>query len=149
MINSLMTYTGIDDIDNLDNYAFFKKYKVDGYIELDEEIDELLSFSVLKECINHKHIKGFDESNFEDINIFKDLIIMHNKFNLNFEYSSKNSSRLNIFSTEIFKSIYISLEDYYNDDLDIQLNILDLHAGLINNKKIYYAVNVASCINCR
>lgn len=149
MINSLMTYTGIDDIENLDNYTFFKKYKVDGYIELDEELDELLSFSVLKECINYKYIKVFDESNFEDIDIFGNLMIVHNKFNLNFEYSSKNSSRLNIFSTEIFKSIYISLEDYYNDDLDIQLNILDLHAGLINNKKIYYAINVVSCINCR
>lgn len=149
MINSLITYTGIDNIDNLNEYEYCKKYILSGHIEVNDEVSELLSFNVSKESIGYKCINTFVDSNYEKVDISGDLIIIHNKFNLSFEYSVINSPRLHILTKEFFKSIYISLEDYYNESFEVGLHILDLHTTLLSSKKIYYCINISNCINCR
>lgn len=148
-MNSITTYTGIDDFINLDEFNYTKSLKIEGTLDIDDELNDLLSFSVSKEFIEYKCINTFCETNYENLNIDGNIILINNKVNLNFEYSIKNSARINIFNESLFKTTYIPIENYFNEDLDIQLFTVDLFSNILHNKKVYYAINLMVCINCR
>lgn len=147
MYNNLLTYIGIDEIEEVSRFTYKSNHIIDGYICIDEEVEDLLTFSIDKECISYKYIESFKEYSFDNTKIYGNIIIINNRFDLNVEYSnSKVSSRLNIFNKTIFKSIYLSLENINDENIDINLFIADINCSLLN-KKLYYCINIIVCIN--
>lgn len=148
MDNSLITYLGIEDFEDLNNFEDFKSYKIEGSIIIDDEINDLLSFALSKECIDYNYIESFEECNFENLNIYGNLLVLNNEFKISFEYSSYNdTSRLNMISKTIYNSTYLSLENYSGENLDVNLTTLDLFCSTINSHEIFYCINMVVCIN--
>lgn len=145
---SLINYIGLDSIHNIDNFDYIKPYKLEGSFSLENSINDLLSFSLNKECVDYKSLKVFDETNLEDQSICGNIIIIHSKFDLSFEYSNTmNDSILNIFNKNINDCTYVSLENYENENLDINLFTTDLHCCKLSENKIFYCMNMIICIN--
>jgi hypothetical protein len=148
MYFSLINYTGLDSIHNIDNFDYIKPYKLEGSFSLENNIYDLFSFSLSKEFVDYKNIKTFNDINLDDEGVFGNIVIIQTTFNLSFEYSNtKNNSILNIFNKNINDCTFVSLEDYENENLDINLFTTDLHCCKLNENEIFYSINMLICIN--
>lgn len=144
---NLINYIGID-------YKYHEDFlcelchKIQGTIVLDEDIYELLSFTVSKKNIGYKCIEIFHDSNFEGDSYNGHLIIINNYFELNFEYSNIDSpSKINLTNHILYDSINSSLDEYTDENLGVHIYIADLFCSLINTNTIFYSINIKIYIN--
>lgn len=144
---NIINYMGID-YENNKKYAYKFPYKIDGVLNMDKDLYELLSFSISKENLGYKVIDFFNDSNFDNELYFGNLIIITNHFQLNFEYAlSDNPTKINYSNHNIYHAIHISIPNYNNEDLNIKPYICDLFCSLLEDNNIYYSIGVMLCIN--
>lgn len=144
----LINYVGIDDVNTIYKFQKVIPYKLEGTIKRDLPISNLLSFGFSKECVDYKVMDFFEDTNYDDENFYGNLLVINNKYDLNFEYSSNNAgSTLNMFHYKLFNANYISLKDYNYSDLEITLLTKDLFCTLNSDKEIFYCANIIIGIN--
>lgn len=144
----LINYIGVDEIDNPYNFEQIIPYKLEGTIKKDLSISNVLSFGLAKECVDYKVIDIFEDTNYDDENFYGNLLVINNRYDLNFEYSSDEAiSTLNILNYNLYNASCISLKDYNYSDLEITLITKDLFCTLNSDNEIFYCANILIGIN--
>lgn len=147
MDTKLINYDGLDDIYNYETKWSYP-YKIEGVIPLTDNIKDILSFSIEKECISYKILDTFERINLNNEEFFANLLVVNNKFHLNFQYgNNENISRLNMITKTIYDASFKSLDNLDSSDLSIMLLTKDLFCTKINENKIYYCINLLILVN--
>lgn len=144
MKNKLLNIVGIDNIENI-NFKWILEDKLEGVVNFKDK--EFMDISIAKDIISHKIIESIEDSNFDNLNIYNNIIILNVKFNLAIEYSNcSNSSRLNLLKHSITKTFTGSLLDYSLNNVEIEIFIVDFKVFNLEDNLHYY-VNILFGIN--
>lgn len=146
MNHKLINYIGIDYKNQISKWQ--KSFKLESFLSFSENINDLLSFSVFKNEISYKTLDFFESSNFSEEGFFGNLIIIKNSFELIFEFSTKeNISKIASKSFFIKNANHISLDNFFNSNLDIKVFVSDLFCFLEETNKVSFCINLTYCID--
>lgn len=142
MDDSLISYIGIDNV-LISDFTNTFDYKFEGTHFIDDNIENLLSFSVYKECFDYNMINDFEEKDF-----YGNIVILKNKFDLCFEYGSENDKfSLKMESCSIYNAHHILLPNYDSFNIDINLLVKNIYCTLISPNEIFYSINLLISVN--
>ncbi|MEG1142722.1 MAG: hypothetical protein RSE41_09835 [Clostridia bacterium] len=137
MKNRLIEFNGVDNTDEY-SFKYRVKEKIQGNIEFKNKI--LTGATISKKCLNHKVLDGFEEINFDKIEIYNNILIINSKFELSIEYSDNNDfGKLSIYNYNFYKTFYTSLKDYNSYNLDITILITDFNILPLDDEIHYFA----------
>ncbi|MGL4913403.1 MAG: hypothetical protein ACRC3Y_13335 [Romboutsia sp.] len=137
MKNKLLELSGIDTLESY-NFKWRIEKKLEGYLDFTNK--ELIGASISKEVINYKILDGFEDSNFDNLEIYNNIIVLNNQFNIALEYSQGSDfGRLNLLNHRFYKTFTTSLKNYNFNNLEIDLLIIDFNLYPLEEKLYYYA----------
>lgn len=137
MKNNLLELSGIS---NATDFSFkWKVYQsIEGNIFFSDK--EIMGASLSNEVLNYKELDGFNDTNFDNFEVYNNLIIVNTAFNISIEYSESSSfGRLNLLNHRFYKTFTISLKEYTFNNIDIHIVVLDFNLTPMKDQLYYYA----------
>lgn len=132
MNKSLINYSGLDNIDS-NIYENLYRFNFNKNIIMDNLYD-VLSINTDANIVKYKTIDIFEDSNYEDLNVESNLIILNCKFIFMVEYSNlDNKNCIHICECVLYKSflIFPSKNKIYKD---INMYIIDVTSNFLKNE---------------
>ncbi|MFI3209470.1 MAG: hypothetical protein R3Y64_00225 [Peptostreptococcaceae bacterium] len=142
----LVNYNGINY--KKQNSKWIINYTINDLLIFDENIVDILSFSVENTDTSYKNIDFFEQSNLDNNSFFGNIVILKTFLYVNIEYSNKeNPSKISAKTFEIKNAYPTSLNDYSNLNLNIKTFISDLFCSMFCENTISYSINLTCCID--